>query len=248
MTDTTQQKCRVCHKPFNAYALGEKNGFALEACRHCGSVMVDPWVTEEQREEFFGTVEPQITHMANHEFEIARLRKIILKIEPQPQGKTFLDIGAQYGYAVKAAQGLGMKAKGIERHPFFIEFLHSKYEKDGREVFEHIDLLDYVAGSPEKVDFIYSTESFTMSAQPEELAQAMADVLAPGGKIYIHEPDGNHFNLPRQFINWEFAYPPINFIYYSKQGMASLLARHGLQIRKKFFSWRPFMRLIVTKK
>lgn len=247
MTDTTQQPCRVCRKPFNAYPLGEKNGFELEACRACGSVLVNPEVTEEQREEFFGIVEPKITHIPNHEAEIERLKKVILKVEPQPQGKTFLDVGSQYGYAVSAAKQLGMKAHGVEKHDHFIEFLHEKYE-NGKEIFQHIRLQDYAATNPPKYDFIYSTENFGMETQPEEFAQAIADLLAPSGKVYIHEPDGNHFNLPRQFVNWEIAYPPINFVYYSKKGMAALLARHGLAIKHKYFSWRPFMRLYVTKK
>ncbi len=247
MTDTTQQQCRVCHKPFNAYPLGEKNGFELAACRSCGSVTVDPEVTDALREEFFGIVEPKITHMPNHEKEIERLKKIIQKVEPNPQGKTFLDVGSQYGYAVAAAKELGMKVHGVEKHEHFIEFLHEKYAK-GSETFQHIRLQDYAAANPPKYDFIYSTENFGMETKPEEFAQAIADLLAPNGKVYIHEPDGNHFNLPRQFINWEIAYPPINFVYYSKKGMAALLARHGLAVKKTFFSWRPFMRLVATKK
>lgn len=246
MTDTTQQKCRACHKPFNPYPLGEKNGFALQACRNCGTVMVEPWVAEDQREEYFGSVEPQITHMANHEKEVEKLKKIIQKVEPNPAGKTFLDIGSQHGYAVTAAKELGMKAIGLERHDFYIEFLHTKYEN--KEDFLHTSAQEYAATNPPKADFIYSIENFSMETQPEELAAAITSLLADKGKVYIYEPDGNHYNLPRKFINWEVAFPPINFIFYSKKGMAALLARHGLKIRKKFFTWIPYMRLIAAKK
>lgn len=248
MTDTTPKQCRVCRKPFNAYPLGEKNGFELEACRVCGSVMVNPEVTDAEREEFFGMVEPQITHIPQHAREVERLKGILLKIEPNPAGKTFLDVGSQYGYAVTAAKALGMKAQGVEKHEHFITFLHEKYE-NGAETFLHKTAQALAAeNNGQKFDFIYSTENFGMETEPESFAQAIADLLAPKGKLYIHEPDGNHFNLPRQFVNWEIAYPPINFVYYSKKGMTALLARHGLAVRKKLFSWRPFMRLVVTKK
>lgn len=248
MTDTTQQQCRVCRKPFNAYPLGEKNGFILEACRACGSVMVNPAVTEAEREEFFGMVEPQITHIPHHDREVERLKGILRKIEPHAQGKTFLDVGSQYGYAVTAAKDMGMKAQGIEKHEHFITFLHEKYP-DGDKTFQHKTAQALAAeNTGQKFDFIYSTENFGMETDPEGFAQAIADLLAPNGVFYMHEPDGNHLNLPRQFVNWEIAYPPINFVYYSKKGMAALLARHGLIIRKKLFSWRPFMRLVVAKK
>ena len=76
----------------------------------------------------------------------------------------------------------------------------------------------------------------------------MAKTIAVSGKIYIEEPDGNSFNVPKRFTDWEFVQPPLNFLYLSKKGIAKLLARHGLKIEKSYFVWAPFMRLIVTKK
>jgi SAM-dependent methyltransferase len=246
MTDKTQEKCRACHKALHTYPMGEKNGYSLAACRSCGTVTVTPWVTDKDREEYFGEVEPQVTHIQAHEKEIIRLQKLIQQRIPDPKGKRFLDIGAQYGYAAIAARNLGMSVTAIEPHEFFIQFLQEKYENP--EIFLHTTLQEYAATKPEAADFIYSSENFCMQTDPESFTAALASLLTPGGKLYIDEPDGNSFNLPRKFTSWEMAFPPINFIYFSKRGMAALLARHGLKIKRKFFTWRPFMRLVVIKK
>lgn len=222
--------------------MGEKNGYRLTACKTCGSVWAEPWPTKELIEKYFGDIQPEAVHMRNPSGEISSAKKIITGIMRDFAGKRFLDISCRQGYGVIGAKELGFThVKGIDSHEFFIAFAKDKYDP---HLFENISLIDYAARG-EQADFIYSLESFCEQTDPEGYAAALKKTLAPGGKIYIHEPDGNHARLPHSMPAWNFVDPPLNFSYPSKKGMEHLLWRNGLKLEKKYFSWSPFMRIVV---
>lgn len=245
MADIAQTgQCPICHAEFKPYPMGDKNGYVLVACSACGSVMTENRVTEEEREKFLADIEPQITHVPKPQNEIDELKKTIAKIMPNGSGKRFLDINCRNGYAVMAAKELGFIARGIDAHDFFINFAQSKYDAarfEQKTVFQAVE-------EGEQADFIFIREAFTEQTNPDAYAGAIAQLLAPKGVVYIEEPDGNNFNTPRYFAGWPVVYPPLNFFYFSKQGMKALLKRHGLTVKKTIFSWRPVMRLIAGKK
>lgn len=225
--------------------MGEKNGYQLVACKSCGSVMTEPWMTVAELDRFFGDVQPEIVHLTNPEDRIASMKRLIRKIAgPAVAGRRFLDISCRQGYAVIAAKELGFNAKGIDPHDFFINFAKDKYDS---QLFEHVTVPDYAARN-EKADIVFSIESFCEQTDPDGYMAALSKITAPGGLLYLQEPDGNSFHLPHHFPRWAFVDPPLNFSYLSEKGMLALLARHGFKVRKKFFTWGSFMRLIAVKK
>ncbi len=244
MSDAPLQ-CRICLEIMNAHPMGTLNDWKFIACKACGSVMLDPWPTAAEIEQFFADVQPEITHVPNPEEEIASIKKTIQKICKDPNGKTFIDISSRQGYAVEAAWQLGMQAQGLDRHEFFHRFSKEKYPS---ETFAHISVEEFAKDSRLHADIVYSDEAFCESLDPDLLAASLAKLVAVNGKIYISEPDGNSFNIPKNFLDWAFIQPPMNFLYISKKGMTKLLARHGLKIQKSYFVWAPYMRLVVTKK
>ena len=239
-----QKNCRICQKPFHTYGLGEKNGYKFEACTSCGSVMTNPWPTPADLDTFFGDIQPEIVHVPNPAAEIARIKKLLMKVTDRYAGRRFLDISCRQGYAAMAAKELGFQAKGIDPHDFFVAFAKDQYDV---ALFEPVTVPAYAARR-EQAEGLYSVESLCEQPDIDGYMAAVAKILAPGGALYLQEPDGNSFHLPRDFTRWMFADPPLNFAYISVEGMKSLLARHGLKIQKKFFTWGPFMRLIVVSK
>lgn len=239
-----EKLCRICRLPFQQYDMGEKNGYKLAACKSCGSVMAEPWITPADLDGFFGEVQPEIVHLPDPEGRMAALKKLIRKIAGDGAGRRFLDVSCRQGYAVVAAQELGFHAKGIDPHAFFISFARDKYDA---HLFEHVAVPDYAARN-EQAEVIFSIESFCEQPDPEAYMEALSKMVAPGGVLYLQEPDGNSFHLPRNFSKWAFVDPPLNFSYLSEKGLRALLARHGFEIRKKFFTWGPFMRLVAVKK
>jgi SAM-dependent methyltransferase len=236
--------CRICKLPFHEYTMGEKNGFKLVACKSCGSVLAEPWPPQEELDRFFGDIQPEIVHLPDPQGEISRIKKLLGKITPGFAGKRFLDISCRQGYAVVAAKELGFQAMGIDPHKFFIDFAKDKYDS---HLFEHATAMDYAARGGQ-AEVVFSIESFCEQTDPEGAMAALSKILAPGGTLYLQEPDGNNFSLPKNFARWDFVDPPLNFVYISKKGMEILLARHGLKIKQSLFTWGPFMRLIVVRK
>jgi len=224
--------------------MGEKDGFKFFACKSCGSIEMQPWPTKEMLDQYFADIQPEIVHFPNHQHEIIRIKKLLGTVTKDFAGKRFLDVCCRQGYGVMAAKELGFQAHGIDAHDFFVAFAKDKYDP---HLFEHIAVQDYAAKG-EQADLIYIPEGFCEQTDPESYAAALAKILAPKGKIYLQEPDGNHPRLPTNFSGWAFVDPPMNFSYISKRGMGVLLGRHGLKIEKSFFTWSPFMRLVVVHK
>ncbi len=243
MTET-QKTCRICCQPLLEYNMGEKNGYKLLACKVCGSVCTEPWPTPADLATFLGDIQPETVHLPDPQAEIARVKKLLEKVTGSFSGRRFLDVSCRQGYAVIAAKELGFQARGIDPHDFFVTFAKDKYDP---LLFEHVSVQDYAAKG-EQAEFIYSIESFCEQPDPEGYMAALSKILAPKGQLYLQEPDGNNFNLPKNFANWNFVDPPLNFSYLSEKGMRLLLARHGLKVQKKLFTWGPFMRLIVVRK
>lgn len=248
MSETATSKCRVCQGDFVPHPMGSKNNWSFVACKLCGSVMVDPWPTTDELEQYFADIQPEVVHRPDYLGQIAAAKKEISKIIRDPAGKTFLDPCCRYGYAVEAAWELGMKQPlGTDPHDFFHRFGQQKYPSH-QFLHSSAETLATDNAHKGKYDLIYLQEAFCESLDPNALAAAIAALLAPGGKAYIEEPDGNHFNVPKDFTRWAFVDPPFNFLYISKNGMQKLLSRHGLKIEKTYFSWRPALRMIVTRK
>ncbi len=245
MSDDKQETCRICRKPFYPYPMGEKNGTILQACKNCGTVMAEPFVTQDELDAYFASIDPQITHVADPAREIIDMKSRITRITKDLTGKRFIDVSARQGYAVKAANLLGMKPYGIDSHAFFTEFAQAKYPP---ELFQNSSVIDYAATDPEKYDIGLAIETFCEQPDPDAYTAGLARLIKPGGLIYIEEVDGNNFNLPRNFANWGYVDPPINFLYLSKKGMEALLGRHGFTIQKMFFTWRPMMRFIAVRR
>jgi len=242
--EEAEQKCRICHQPFFPYAMGDKNGCVLLSCKTCGSVMTEPYITQEELDNYFASIDPQITHVPDPANEIIEMKNRIVKINPDLKGKRFLDVCCRHGYGVKAAKLQGMDPFGIDSHEFFIKFAKEKYPPD---FFKHSTVQTYAESDPPKYDILFALEAFCEQTDPEGFVAGLSRLLKPGGLLYIEEVDGNSFNLPRNFANWVYVDPPINFLYISKKGMEAILARHGLRIQKMFFTWRPLMKLIAVK-
>src|ERR1044072_8690879 len=107
-----KEKCRICKKPFVNFPMGEKNGFRFIACKPCGSVMADPWITQDELDAYFGPVQPQITHLPEPDEQVNTMSARLRRVFKDPKGKRFVDVASRQGYGVRAARDAGMEAMG----------------------------------------------------------------------------------------------------------------------------------------
>ena len=242
---TSNRTCPVCQKtPFTSYPLGRKDGFDFVGCQNCGSALINPMLSQEQLDAFYAEAKPTAKPLPNPDGEISAMRRKIGKAVDNGTGRSFLDVGCRQGYAVLAARQAGFSAKGIDSHRFYVDFCGTTH--NAPDLFEHATAASY-AEKGTHVNFIFCLEQLCEQADPDSFIAALSKMLAPGGKIYMEEPNGNSFWTPRKFSNWRFPSPPVNFIYPSRQGVEILLKRHGLKIERAFFAWGAVMRLLIVK-
>lgn len=238
-----QPLCKACHAEIGEYELGMKNGFELLACTQCGSVTVEPFPTAEQLEEFYAEYNPQVDYAARKDKNIEQAKKRIERLVRLTKGKRFLDVGCKYGFSVYVAKTFKLQPMGIDRDEKAIETAKKLF---GDEFFEKISVTDY-AEQGHQADIVYSSDDIETVADPDAFMEAVSRILAPGGVLYLTTPDGNHFMIPQDFTRWDAVMPPLNLVYFSKQGIQTLLERHGFTVKKFFFNLSPGIRLIATR-
>lgn len=245
MSDTAFH-CPACHAHATPYPLANKDGYQFVGCRACGSAVLDPWPSRESIDTFIGDIDPVAVHVTYPDRRIESDIKILSKNIPAPVAgrKRLLDVNALQGYTVMAARKLGYDAVGLN----MLEHMHSFAAKTYSEAgFIHETLQEYAARG-EKADIIICTRAFSLQTDPDGFAAALKQILAPGGMIYLQEDDGNHFNTPRDLAFWLAIAPPLTPAIFSKKGVTQILNRHGLSVRKAYFTWSPYMRLSVGHK
>jgi len=234
--------CHACLTPFeDFYYLGEKYGFALIGCLKCGSAVADPYPNTEFMEKFYTQYKPNTPAPKNGDKLTAKHTKLIATLMKKTKGKRFLSVGCGYGFAAIAASELGLEAFGIDTEEKPVKIAKKSLSKDH---FDLISLEDY-AKAGHQADIIYIEHGTERSTDPNAFIEAAKKVLAPGGVLYLETPDGNHFMIPSNFTRWKLVKPPAILHYFSRKGVKSLLERHGFQVEKFFFSFRPQMKVIA---
>ena len=235
--------CYACGESFEEfYYLGQKYGFDLIGCLKCGSVVIDPYPTPEILEKYYTDYKGTTDYEAKKDKKISRCSKRIKKLMSRTEGKRFLDVGCNHGFAVAAADELGLEAFGIDVDPSAIEYAQENF---GKDKFKTISVEDY-AKDGKKADIIYTSEVIEHLHDPESFVKALKEILSPDGIIYLTTPDGNHFMIPNNFPSWKAVIPPEHIHYFSRNGLKFMFERAGLKVDKFFFNFKPGIRMIAS--
>lgn len=245
MPEKKQQPiCKACLEPLSEYSLGEKNGYNLLACTSCGSVTVAPYPKPEELKNYYKNEKNRAGIQEKKDSQIERATRRIERLTKLTQGKRFLDVGCNYGYAVQAAKALQLEAFGIDIDDIAVGTAKKEF---GAENFALSSIEEYAAQG-KKADIIYTSEVIEHIHNPDSFIEALSKVMEPSGVLYLTTPDGNHFMIPQDFTSWEAVIPPEHIVYFSRKGIKTALERHGFIVKKFFFNLKPGIRLIATLK
>ncbi|GAB3969897.1 hypothetical protein GCM10029978_042170 [Actinoallomurus acanthiterrae] len=102
---------------------------------------------------------------------------------------TALELGSGRGNAVAALATKGIDATGIDISPIQCEQAKRRWSHLSSARFVHGDVLDYLAGTDQRWDAIYSIWGALWFTDPEQLLPLVLERLAPGGKLtFSHAP------------------------------------------------------------
>jgi SAM-dependent methyltransferase len=158
----------------------------------------------------------------------------VAKVRPLP-GASVLDVGAAHGWFVQAAARRGAEATGIEPDPVVAAIAQ------GRGVPVHVGWFPDDLPAGETYDVITFNDVFEHLPDPDEVLDRCLERLRPGGCVVLNLPDvgGLGFRLSRALRRvhvrgpyerlWQVGFPSPHLWYFSRRGLVSLLARHGMR-------------------
>ncbi|HYD17512.1 MAG TPA: class I SAM-dependent methyltransferase, partial [Patescibacteria group bacterium] len=171
---------------------------------------------------------------------LGRAKRILSE---KPPGRKFLDIGCSVGFMTEAARRAGCEAYGIDIDDQAVGIAKETF-KDCK--FETIDIAD-LAKRGDKFDMVYMSEVIEHVPDPDGFMAAVAAVMNKDAVLYLTAPDGAHFGVPRDFASWGMVCPPQHLTYFSRKGLKTMLARHGLTVKKFQFAFKPGMKAFARK-
>lgn len=240
---TTQTTCPICTHETLSTPLGNKNGYDIFGCTHCNSAAVIPCPTLEELGEYYDQYAKDRTYGKKKNKKIRRSKNRLKKFMHKAPGKTMLDVGCNYGYAVKAGLYLGLNAHGIDIDGYAIEIAKKEFG-DEHFIFQSVE--DYAA-SGKKADIIYTGEVIEHVPSPTSFVQSISEILNKDGLLYLTTPQAFHWRNPKTFTDWEEVKPPEHIHYFSRKGIQTILEAHGFKIIKFYFSLKSGIKLLAKK-
>ncbi len=235
--------CKACGNAINTgNQIGHARGYDLLRCPACATVVVNPWPTVAELMAFYQSYKGTSDYRKKAKRKVQRATRRLRKVASRAPGKRLLDVGCNYGFTVKAGLDLGLDARGIDIDATAVA---ASVETFGQH-FECVAVQDYAARG-ETADMIYTAEVVEHVPDPDSFIAAIAKILVPNGVLYLTTPDAGHFTVPKNFATWHHVMPPEHITYFTRKGIAQLLAKHGLKVEKFFFTFKDGMRLIARK-
>jgi SAM-dependent methyltransferase len=235
--------CKACHTPLDlTRSRGEKNGYTLVPCAHCDTITVNPFPSLEQLIAYYQAYRGTPDYKTKADKKIQRSTGRVKRIKKYTDGKKFLDVGCNCGFTVKAALNEGLDAKGIDIDADTVKFANDTYGAH----FAVSSVEDYAAQG-HKADIVYTSEVIEHVLDPDGFVKAIADILTPGGVLYLTTPQGHHWTYKQDISHLRIVQPPEHITYFSNKGIALLLEKHGIKFEKFQFSLKPGIRLIARK-
>ena len=223
--------CPAC-SGVGAYT-GMARDYRLAKCGDCATVFVSPMPSDDVLTAFYSGYKKNARYFGKKDKKVRRA-KLRLRFLPVRRGMCFLDVGCNAGFAVAAALQRNLDAHGIDIDREAIEAAQTWLPP---ERFKALSIEEYAAQG-HRADMVYSSEVLEHVPNPDGFVGALSQVLRPGGWVYITCPDAGHFRRPRNFTDWKEVRPPEHLIYYTRDGLRRLFARHGFAS----FWFRPHLK------
>ena len=237
--------CPVCFSPDRAPA-AEHNGLALYACDACRSVYMDPMPAPETLHALYDDPYAGATtgYYAKAEKKLRRARKRARMLDRYVETKdAFLEIGASGGFMTEAMRERGYRCTGVEPDAPGVAYAKEHYPESSfiNGFFQDVE------SQLGQFDAIYCSEVIEHVPAPEPFVAAIGRHLKRGGVVNITTPDVTHWNKPADIKQWNEFNPPSHCLYYSPQGLSTILGRHGMTVFRHRFNWKAGLQVYARK-
>jgi 2-polyprenyl-3-methyl-5-hydroxy-6-metoxy-1,4-benzoquinol methylase len=200
---------------------------ALLRCTSCGFIFADSEDVGELTRLYEGLDDPG--YEGSQESRALQMRWLLDAVrESCPEVRSILDVGAGAGLLVKLALERGWDAQGVEPSQSLV---------DAAERLYGVRLLQGTIPHPELAgrhfDAVLLVDVIEHVANPVELLELAADLVAPGGVLLVVTPDvGSAARRLLGFRWWHFRLAHVG--YFDESSFERAAARAGLEIVRRF--------------
>ncbi len=237
-----EETCVACSGKNIAHEI-TRDEMSFDKCRDCGFVFMNPMMDEESIAAFYRHYARTESYKRRADKKMKRARSRMKRLKKIVKGGRFLDVGCNAGFVVEAAREAGFEACGFDPSEEAIRYAREMFPKNS---FACITI-DQVTEALGQFDLIYCSEVIEHVLDPDGFVEGLSQCLKPGGVLYLTTPDGGHWNKPKELGKWEGFCPPEHCLYFTLDAMKAFLSRHGLQIEKRFFAFKPGLKILASR-
>jgi SAM-dependent methyltransferase len=221
--------------------------YSLYRCADCDLLYIHPPPTASEASEIYtdyeGATRIYFTKVGK---KMRRARGRVRRIRRVVGGGRFLDIGCSGGFVVEAAREQGFDAFGIDPDPMSIAWAREHYP-DNEYFVGFMETFDPGEHGGRPFDAVYCSEVIEHSTDVNGFVAALAAAMAPGAVLYLTTPDISHWRRPREVTKWDAFKLPDHCLYFNPASLARLLARHGIEVTRCPFRFKPGIKLLARK-
>lgn len=139
------------------------------------------------------------------------------------------EIGCAYGFWLELSSSRDVRAAGVDVCLDSVSYARDELGQDA----VHGDFSD-VAISPGQYDAFVMWDTIEHLAQPERFVARVAELLPPGGWLFLTTGDAGSRLALKRGPKWRLIHPPTHVHYFNRDTMERFLARHGLEVRSVY--------------
>lgn len=212
-------------------------------CNNCKLIFLSPLLNNQELSDFYTSYHANENAVTKTKKKIKRASRRIKTLKYKSNANNFLDVGCNVGTAVEAARCLGLNATGIEIDASAIDIAKKQFTEC---TFINISVEQH-SKSKEKYDLVYCSEVIEHVPNPLSFANALYNLLKPGGLLFITTPDSGHLLRPKDFISWNEVKPPEHIFWYNKKSIKRLLLNAGFNQVNFRLNLKPGIKLYAFK-
>lgn len=213
-------------------------------CADCGLATVQTPPTPDALGRFYSAYYASASYGTKRDKKIKRAAKRVKRVRRRIKsgGMRFLDVGSNLGYAVEGARLQGFEATGIEIDADAV--LQAQADFPGGRFF--VTTVEDFAQRGEQFDFVYCSEVIEHAVDIRGFADALMDLIAPGGVLFLTTPADGHRATPKPLVSWVQVKPPEHLHWLAKEHLLRLFGRDGFTPRFQF-NPKPGHKLVLNR-
>lgn len=219
------RRCALCRST-DTTVLFVKQGVDYSECRGCEFRFSSPDVNPNLANALDAYEAAYLQYLAPEPVDQANFDSLCAWMEQQGSlhDARVLDVGAGSGKLVRHLRACGVCAEGLEPSRALFEHFLS-----GDRAFTCDMLGSFRRSTSTRFDVITALDVIEHVADPVEFLREVAELLKPGGALFVSTPDVGSLTAKAFGRRWHFYYP-YHLSYFSPKTLTAEAKRHGLTL------------------